>query len=131
MITFELAKQLKDAGFRQNLHSGYKGDVYYQGLLTPFQAIKDAHYDNGTLICYLYECVVIPTLSELIKSCGNKFSNIEAVYGTKETFYIARYDEEIDQCETCHRMGNKLYRGQGGCPEEAVAYLWLELNKIK
>lgn len=85
MITYELAKKLKDAG-----------------LQTPYARIEQYYPD-----------VNIPTLEELIEACGDKFSTLT------------------------NRAGNPYWRAwgitgedvQGSTPEEAVANLYLELNK--
>jgi len=106
-MNYELAKQLKDAGFEMS---------------------EDCQCDNGE-----------PTLSELIDACGDGFGelckvekgryvnpknlkellNIEwEAYPTAEEFN-KHSDCEVGCC------GMEL----GKTPEEAVAKLWLELNK--
>ncbi len=58
--------------------------------------------------------IYIPTLSELIEACGDEFGSL-----TREddgSFYAVN-------------VSNKAKYGFGSTPEEAVANLWLELNK--
>ena len=83
-MNYELAKQLKDAGFPQN-GTGQFIDVK----------------------------LASPTLSELIEACGDDFLNL---YKTKDKWNCVHPLEDNDDC--C-----------GSTPEEAVAHLWLELNK--
>lgn len=55
MITYELAKKLKDAGFPQYNHSPeYRGDRLNESPNIPYE----------------------PTLSELIEACGDGFINL-------------------------------------------------------
>ena len=58
----------------------------------------------------------VPTPSELIEACGESFYNL-----VKQQVWVARaYNEKEDE-----------YVGTGNTPEEAVAELWLALNKTK
>ncbi len=105
MITYKLAKELKDAGFP------YKGNsyhtVYPEGEPIPkyfMQRVPEG--DRG---------IRVPTLSELIEACGDDFGDL-----TRET----------DDRWIVHKSGT-LLASQGGSPEEAVAHLWLALNKEK
>jgi len=94
MITFELAKQLKDAGF----------------------PLKEATFSDEFLKCTSFDGVTVyvsPTLSELIEACGDK-SVLVITIGT--AFTTVLHGESGLICN-------------GSTPEEAVAKLWLELNK--
>jgi len=93
MFDYELAKQLKDAGFVIDSHG------------------RDSSEERG---CYGDVCV--PTLSELIAACGDKFHKLKRY---DDGWYAGQnhWDEsyfEVEQAKT---------------PEEAVALLWLALNK--
>jgi len=96
-MNYELAKKLKDAGFKQE-GSGLlmNGNVYALGFSEP---TGDMYY---------------PTLSELIEACGESFYNL-----VKQQVWVARAYNEIED----------EYVGTGNTPEEAVAELWLALNK--
>ncbi len=61
-----------------------------------------------------YLTVYKPTLSELIEACGDRFNCLERMIGC----WIAIYDGDA-----------AYFIGEGITPEEAVAHLWLELNK--
>lgn len=118
-MTYELAKKLKDAGFPQDRKLG--GKVYfYEGR-------------ESQIVCEGegYECdcttessdgygmgggIYAPTLSGLIEACGEKFLNL---------FYCAMMRNNWwAECGCCYYK-----QGAGTTPEEAVANLWLELNK--
>lgn len=90
MISYELAKQLKDAGFPQTDHED--------------DFIEDAFHD-------VY--VSKPTLEELIEACGGK--NIKIGSDFKGNWVAYSYINAIS--------------GNGSTPTEAVARLWLALNK--
>lgn len=88
-MTYELAKQLKDAGF---IHP------YFQ------------HNENW------WDSVALqPTLSDLIKACGDKFWMLEIRTG--QNWISMGY------------FNGKVLGEYGKTPEEAVAHLWLALNK--
>ena len=115
-MEYELALKLKNAGF-------------------PVEENGNKFYCNGNLCgrnyddCY-EEIVRIPTLSELIEACGEEFGELVRcndyeikpmwrAYPTREAFNESDNDCEVDCCgyET------------GSTPEEAVAKLWLAINK--
>ncbi len=85
-MNYELAKQLKDAGFPQtgDNQNGYANDGGYE-----------------------------PLLSELIEACGDKFMDLHYFSDTKT--WLAVSDENTT--------------ARSSTPEEAVANLWLALNK--
>ena len=94
-MNYELAKKLKDAGFPQNKNALEGRDAIHINL------------DS-------FEESYIPTLSELIKECGD----VCLMIGKDRTVALnATNPMESDK------------KGSGSIPEEAVALLWLELNK--
>lgn len=97
MINYELAKELKDAGFPQ-IHVNYETK------------------GTATAMTRYYMGVYYPTLSELIGACGDEF--VELIKMNKE-----------DDVNYGWEAGTDGYRIVGNTPEEAVARLWLELNK--
>jgi len=86
-MNYELAKQLKDAGFP-------KLDLVF---------VKDLKH-------------FIPSLSELIDACGDKFHWLNKMK--------SQYDEDV-----WNAMALSKEFGRGKTPEEAVAKLWIKLNK--
>jgi len=106
-MTYKLALQLKNAGFPQKDR--------------PFCVSTKMELDEkGEQVrCY------IPTLSELIEACGdneNRFIRLQSYYDKNDLMWQA--DDN----------GNFIIRDDivsetGSTPEEAVANLWLALNK--
>ena len=105
-MNYELAKKLKEAGFPQRKETFAKiGGINF-----------GSQVDDGTK-----EGLTIPSLKELIEACGNRLNQISNL----------QYEES----------GKKVYKGRGWVVsgdgkmviadifEEAVANLWLELNK--
>ena len=94
-MNYELAKKLKDGGFPQegkgNYIDGEDCDVC------------------GNHVYY------VPTLSELIEACGDRFWKLIKSYTYNKWSAITSEDTQIVVL--------------GKTPEEAVANLWLELNK--
>jgi hypothetical protein len=114
MISYELAKQLKDAGWKFQLQKHWNvveipmlwGNVLIDG-----------------------EVYIQPTFSELIGACGDRFYALRKdIYrdGNKFMAMSTGVTEYTD-----NRGSYKSYNlfGYGKTPEEAVARLWLELNK--
>ncbi len=98
MITYELAKKLRESGFPP---------------LTKFEPRTVFNEDS-------FNSEYPPSLSELIEACGSRINNLErSLKG-----WIARGDRESGDM-----IPDGFLTGEGPTPEEAVALLWLELNK--
>lgn len=105
-MDYELCKKLKDAGFPQMTND-------HRDLLFPSSKEEDRFANSiGESWLFAYN----PTLSELIEACGDRFHMLLSGWSALE-----RYDWDI---ESSNGM-----EGKGSTPEEAVANLWLELNK--
>lgn len=106
MLSPELCKQLKDAGFPQKRfsHSGQCDPEDHEFSLV----------ENGMVCCI--SCgdaeSYSPTISELIEACGKRIT-----LEVREINCLA------------FLTNNWQIKGCGDIPEEAVAKLWLELNK--
>lgn len=103
-MDYELAKQLKDAGFPQQKKDG---KIYCPHNVPNMIKATDMfeHIESCPDLVY------IPTLSELIEACGNEF------------IYLMKDHNRWD-AKSKTQIISKL-----SCPEEAVANLWLKLNK--
>ena len=100
-MPYELAKQLKDAGFEQMGTEWFYTDTKQ---LVP-RMDKNIRWPD---------CIAAPTLEELIQACGDDFSSI-----TK------RADGNwIADCKDNHE-GHIWF---GSTPTEAIAHLWLALH---
>lgn len=100
-MTYELAKQLKDKGFPQDMSNG----VWAWGD----EAIS-------TLPTVKPERAYVPTLSELIEACGD---------------YIRGIHHKTDHCGSwCAEDKNRTCIAGNKTPEEAVAKLWLKLYGV-
>jgi len=121
ILTCEKAKELKDAGFKQNGKSNEGDDGY---------AIGPVVYNDGI---EFNKVAYIPTLSELIEACGDEFLSVKmhkkmiwhSDKGENEyvfMYWIARADYK-------KAVITPAIETIGGTPEEAVANLWLALNK--
>ena len=118
-MNYELAKQLKDAGFPQ---TGLKYTWYYEGNSLHNSGEKYLDVKNNP------KRIISPSLSELIEACGDKFGGLEywrTCIEPNERWecYSEQYTKMI---EDIHYLEFCVY---GSTPEEAVAKLWLELNK--
>lgn len=102
MISYELAKKLKDAGFPQYLKLG--SIFYLEDRKCCF-----ASDSNGPL----HDGLLFPTLSELIEACEEWVK----LYGWEDTWGAEDVSGKITT--------------KGSTPEEAVANLWLILNENK
>ncbi len=115
-MNYELAKELKEAGFHQNTDGG--GEV-----LWPYGKYPKPRTDIGG------EMVYAPTLSELIEACGEEFWSLER---RKRGDPLSPIDYEKEWIAVEHpRNSDELLKTKclGDTPEEAISRLWLALNK--
>lgn len=103
-MNYELAKELKDAGFPQEEGAGEVIDD--EGL-----PAKPGVYEGR-----LY----VPILSELIEACGESFRRLEVTLLPSVKWHCVGVDipGSLDVFSEVH----------GTTPEEAVAHLWIALN---
>lgn len=94
-MTYELCKQLKDAGLEVLQHS-YCNNCEYDS--------REGSYH-------------VPTLSELIEACGDKFHALLARGNGGDDNWEARSEGQFGS------------RVTGSTPEEAVASLYLKLHE--
>lgn len=100
----ELAQQLKDAGF-----PGIKIGEYFSHRVGSH---SDDYGGDSDYPCHCNDNH-FPTLSELIEECRDGFCE------------LTRYDVGW----RAYKNTSNFVTGEGATPEEAVAHLWLELNK--
>ena len=101
-IDYTTVKELKDAGFPLRELVEYSN----------FKDIQKYVIEIDGNIYY------IPTLSDLIEACGEGFTALVNVYD--DVWFAGELDVEDSF---------KRGYGEGKTPEEAVAKLWLALNK--
>lgn len=110
-MTYELAQQLKDAGFKCEHRFDDKTRSFC--LKCPFyedyQPYVGPEREGMAEMCY-------PTLSELIEACGENF------------YALWRSKNEWRASHKIGVLGDQDHEA-GSTPEEAVAKLWLALNK--
>lgn len=107
MISYELALKLKEAGYISERNYGYEE-------LTPL----DCRPSLELSVEHEKHAVISPTLSELIEACGDEIVNLH------------RYPFGAWEALGGKIEGKPVLSGSADSPEEAVANLWLELNKI-
>ena len=71
--------------------------------------------DPNRIVVRSEDRAYVPTLEELIEACGDDFGGIR------------RWDRGTWQCARFSELGTPIQNGK--TPAEAVAYLWLALNK--
>ena len=104
-MTYQLAKQLKDAGFKQS-GNGYILEPANR-LINEQEAAKEQ--------CYA------PTLSELIEACGDNFYDL--------VHRVSKVSKKMEWvASVSYGMEKPPELGWGATPEEAVAKLWFALN---
>lgn len=129
MITYELAKKLKDAGFPQRITVSKKCVCEHGGKdllhilhyeITP--NLFEQHFIHDGFLTF-------PSLEELIEACGDSLSNM--LHYAKGNVNAGKW-----QCDNWEfeRAANPIQttnwiRTLGDTPEEAVALFFLELNK--
>lgn len=104
-MNYELAKELREAGFPQ------KG----MGTFSRHRKDIDEQYVEVNEI-------YIPTLSELIEACGEKFIQLTR---TDDGEWICAGNISEDRINIDKALRDEFEK----TPEEAMARLWLALNK--
>lgn len=115
-MNYELAKKLQDAGFPQNWSAGKAFYDDQKQLMEPILRTPATltEFTHGTSI---------PTLEELIEACSGRCEEISNHKHSGEKLWAAC----AYPCEECGWEG--LFIERGATPTEAVARLWLALNK--
>lgn len=130
-MNYELAKELKEAGFPQNERTyywekcqGHEGELvistaeWHDGWTNEF---GDCHALSETALC------AAPTLPELIEACGDYFalwkSSFDGQWHSSFSISGTGYEDTfIDNDYHCPKAS-------GATPEEAVARLYLQLKR--
>lgn len=113
MITYELAKKLKDAGFPQEILN----EVSIRGL------------DARTRSYHRNQDIYYPTLEELIEACGEEGFEFLSVLKKASKNPSCGSPSVWQAAGPSDGMGENRQEGFGDSPSEAVANLWLALNK--
>jgi hypothetical protein len=106
MISFELAKKLKEAGF--------PGSDSWNKFRDKMVGVED---DNS-----------VPSLSELIEACGpeNKFGKFNLNYGFENKWWASYGYVNEDTDEADGWVAQRIEAGS--TPDEAVSNLWLVIH---
>ena len=107
-MDYTLALKLKEAGFPQ--------DGYGEYIESPDIRGKQVAFLNPEKTCY------VPDLSELIEACGENGNKFDCLHQQS----VFRDDDERWMARPIGLLCEDVF---GNTPEEAVANLWLELNK--
>lgn len=125
MIDYKLAKQLKEAGFPQGM-GDYLVKNKDEKKHRSFRITEERGYEN--LLAVGYDLIFIPTLSELIEACGDRFFQLFRWDNDKElqgkwgaVGQLPYYDSNTADTE--------VFRVDEKTPETAVAKLYLKLNE--
>lgn len=109
-MNYELAKELKDAGFPLK----YTKVIYAIFDLIVYDGDEEVKKEGG-----FADYAIMPTLSELIEACGEGFYSLtKSVNG-----WFA-----VDRRTMSKKDIEKSRSGVGTTPEEAVARLWFALQ---
>lgn len=103
-MRYELALELKNVGFPNSSNWVWHDDY---GYITHEASLEKEMFKE------------VPALSELIEACGDRFSSLTR--SPRNTWYVAEV-KNGSQVELVRDI-------ECSTPEEAVAKLWLELNK--
>jgi len=120
-MTYKLALQLKNAGFPseyKNWECKECGKPYEDSEVGTSCVL--CGWNGATNVDIVFRA---PTLSELIEACGARFGDLEK--GMENT-WLAKGGKYIYEDGS---IGNYEFEVFGSTPEEAVARLWLALNK--
>lgn len=114
-MNYKLAKKLKDAGFSQK--GGKSHEAYYLNAGEVTGIVDYDMYNQVDDGFRKMKLIYIPTLSELIEACGERYFKLE---------FMGKW-----VATSTHITLRQLIDGEGSTPEEAIANLWLKLKQIK
>ena len=117
-IDFELAKELKDAGFPQE-KTAFVFYIVKTGNAEPVHLLRVRYGLSGYSDKEVLGCFDAPTLEELIEACGREFYSLVHEISRKGEWRT--FSTPDDQ--------NTIAVQYSSTPEEAVARMWLALNK--
>jgi len=130
MLDYKLAKQLKEAGFDQKYpdvkHSAL-GQRYWMYDESDNDYIDIIHDGYGSNALDEEDLTLIPTLSELIDACGDKFAGLTPEKEGWDNPKTIGWEASGAYSGSC--IGEAIIIKNQKTPEEAVAHLWLKLNK--
>jgi len=115
-MNYSLAKKLKDNGFPQETKMRHYHPIHGMAVGIP-------HPD--TLIDP--EVVALPTLEELIEACGKSHCEDNLVIWFYDGLFMAGYLQRGEMGK--HYVDGYPTHEKGSTLEEAVANLWLAINK--
>lgn len=125
-MNYELAKKLKDAGFEQK--DGFSFGIHLNPFSGKEESIEKCDSKNTTIDYDSW--VYIPTLEELIEACGEDFDSLDYYPKNKtEHKWVAFSSIDEKTCEKCGSPLGNYKQAPGKNSSEAVAKLWLKLNK--
>lgn len=116
-MTYETALKLKEAGFPQEVENA-RFKRYYNGEEMSLNSRLPPGANHE-----LYERLRFPSLEELIEACGKGFTYL---WQTVDGWVAGQGNKRGDWTMT---DGDQYPEAEGSTPSEAVANLWLALNK--
>ena len=122
-MNYELAKELKDAGFPQTpprkLWCITCKNWRDTGCLQSDLEMSDRHER---------ESVKVPTLSELIEACRDNLNYIQGSFSLQDESYTTDVETIVAWNASATIAAKNIEVCHNGTQEEAVARLWLALN---
>lgn len=130
-MEYQLAKQLKDRGFKQEIKAGDKYYVFTSHPrmgIPPQWALHTSFIDLKDILGQK-DWIKIPSLLELINACGKDFTELSKI--NENSWRCVKWIKYIYKCSDGESRYGCLWKelSWGKTPEEAVALLWLKLNK--
>jgi len=119
-MNYELAKQLEETGFP------FKGNTWAESVYPPgVEKLPGEYLGAGLTTIPQQGQVRVPTLSELIEACGE---DMQTLWQYQGVWFAAMWGGEYMSPDVVD-ASFPISKGEGPTPEEAVANLWLALNK--
>lgn len=117
-MKYEMYLKLKEAGFPQ--------DIFGMRRTCPCDYFTVEEQGSWICTCKYEEKIARPDLASLIAFCGDNFDSLGLRTGYNHDAYRKWAANGLIERES---SGFKQIKVQGDTPEEAVANLWLVINK--
>ena len=137
-LSYELCKQLRDAGFPQTTNLAFVKSPHARDDFRTVQSIAVNEDNDGraNLLSAGYEVVSLPSLEELIDACGEECLVVKQYlmgdWCASNEYEPHPFHEQCSECDNTKIAEPRDWkRCEGKTPIEAVAKLYLQLNKKK
>lgn len=130
-MEYKLLKKLKKASYPFRTTTIKNGLDEVSLMITTIEKVTKYLDTSLEIVKFREEWFFVPTLEEFIDACGDSFESLEKAEHDDMVWYQAYMTQNAFDKLGINCVRDCCGYGAGDTPSEAVAELWLTLNKIK